>query len=110
MPPPKLVPPKHLTGIDAARWHRNHNRLIGGAVINAAYHGVTKKQRSRLQRLRGNNRAEEEDDRARLTVLEKSSGTLIAAEKSWSAPTNVPAVCSVGNLNLSKTSSPKEIQ
>ena len=43
-------------------------------------------------------------------MLEKSSGKLIAAEKSWSAPTSVPAVCSVGNLNLSKTSSPKEIQ
>ena len=59
MPAPKLVAPAQLKGIALARWHRGHTRPIGGAVINAAYIGVKKKQLARLQRSLGNNRAEE---------------------------------------------------
>ena len=87
MPPPKLVPPAHLTGAAAARWHRGHKRLIGGAVINAAYRGIKKPQRPRLQRLLGNTKAKEEERRAELSVLEKSTGTLTKPiSQIWSAP------------------------
>ena len=110
MPPPKLVAPDHLTGIAAARWHKNHVSLSGGAVTNVACTGIRMKQRKRLQRIRGNNAVEEQRDRAALAVLERSTGTLIKAEAGWRAPINVPAVCMIDDLNLKKTSSPTDIQ
>ena len=64
MPAPKLVPPNHLTGVEAARWHKNHVRLVGVAVTNVAYRGIQKKQRKRLQRIMGNPAVEEQRDRA----------------------------------------------
>ena len=106
MPPPKLVPPAHLTGAAAARWHRDHKRLIGEAVVNAAYRGSKKPQRARVQRLMGNTRAEEEQGRAELSVLEKSSGTLTKPISPWSAPAEVPGVGKIGDLNLKKNSTP----
>jgi len=91
MPPPKLVPPNHLTGVAAARWHKNHVSLSGAAVTNVACKGLKEKQRKRLQRIWGNDTVEEQRDRAALAVLERSTGTLVKVEAGRSAPTNVPA-------------------
>ena len=110
MPAPKLVAPAQLKGIALARWHRGHKRLIGGAVTNAAYIGVMKKQLARLQRSLGNNRAEEQQGRAERSVLEKSTGKLTKPlSETWSSPANVPVVCKIGDLNLKKLSTPRDI-